>query len=181
MKTKTCLVKVCYGVSSKVNDYDHVVMFDYDYVDLDTVVDHIIHLQHEYNFSDFYIIESTHGFNTICLDMLTPSLIYQIGIDVCSPADRDFFKYGFRRGYYVLRFDLDKQLVGIIYNDSSKYKKSNAHKKFLEWFFDIEIKGSNFDDNNKIDIIQYPSNKNGFHYVSKDLGGIDYNKRQLSR
>ena len=86
-----------------------------------------------------------------------------------SPADRDFFVYGFKRQYYVLRFDIDKRLVCILCNDSKKYTKSFAHKLFLEWFFDIVIRDSNFDDNDRIDIIQYPSRKNGFHYVSKEL------------
>ena len=162
-------VKCCYGVSSKVSDFDHVFMIDYDNIELEDVLHHVKVIQKEYNLSDMYIIKSTHGFNVISLDMLFPSLIYNIGIDIRSPADQDFFKYGFKRGYYVLRFDKDKELIGIITNKSNIYKKSLAHKKFLEWFFNIIIHPDNYDDNDKIDIIQYPSNKNGFHLVDKEI------------
>lgn len=183
MTNKTVQVKVCYGISSRIDRYSHVVMMDYDDVSLEDVLLHTIQMQKEYDLSDFYIIKSTHGYNSICLDMLPLGLIYSIGIDIQSPADRDFFKYGFNRKYFVLRFDCDKQLLGIVTNDSKKYTKSLAHKKFLEWFFDILIRDNNFDDNEKIDIIQYPSNKNGFHLVNKEipsyLGGIYSDKRQV--
>ena len=162
-------VKCCYGVSSKVSDFDHVFMIDYDDIELVDVLKHIVSIQNDFNLSDMYIIRSTHGFNVICLDMLTASLIYNIGVAIRSPADRNFFKYGFKRGYYVLRFDKDKELIGIVANYSDKYSKSLAHKRFLEWYFNITIHPSNFDENDKIDIIQYPSNKNGYHLVDKEI------------
>jgi len=181
---KTVQVKVCYGISSKIDRYNHVVMLDYDNVDLKDVLQHVITMQKQYDLSDFYIIKSTHGYNVMCLDMLPLSLIYSIGVAVESPADRDFFRYGFERRYFTLRFDCDKQLLGIIPNNSKKYTKSLAHKKFLEFYFDILIHDSNFDDSDKLDIIQYPSDKNGYHLVDKTLpsylvGGI-YDKQQLS-
>lgn len=162
-------VKCCYGISSKVNDFDHVFMIDYDHIELKDVLQHVTLIQKEYNLSDMYIIKSTNGFNVISLDMIHPSLIYNIGVDVHSPADRNFFKYGFKRGYYVLRFDKDKELVGIVTNKCQVYEKSLAHKKFLEWFFSILIHDDNFNEEDKIDIIQYPSNKDGFHLVDREI------------
>jgi len=183
--SKTVQVKVCYGVSSKIDQYNHVIMLDYDNVDLKDVLIHVIEMQKQYNLSDFYIIKSTHGFNVICLDMLPISLICSIGNAIESPADRDFFKYGADRQYLTLRFDCDKELLGIVTNKSKAYIKSLAHKKFLEFYFDILIHDSNFDDNDKIDIIQYPSNKNGYHLVDKTLPsyliGGEYDKPILSR
>ena len=184
MPNKTVQVKVCYGISSEVDRYSHVIMLDYDNISLEDVLLHIIQMQKEYDFSDFYVIKSTNGFNVMCLDMLPFSLIYSIGMNIESPADRDFFKAGFDRQQFTLRFDCDKTLLGIVTNNSKKYTKSLAHKKFLEFFFDILIHDSNFDDNNKIDIIQFPSNKDGYHLVNKEipsyLGGI-YDKQQVSR
>jgi len=166
-KTKR-YIKVCYGISSQAGESDnHIFMSDYDGYSLESVVNHLRPIQKEFNLSDIFIIESTNGFNALSLDLLPNSLIYMIGSDVYSIADHKFFKYGFDRGYYTLRFDKDKKLVRILRNNSMKYKKSLAHKLFLEWFFDIKIDGSNnnFDDNKKIRIIQYRSEKHGFHSV----------------
>lgn len=176
-------IKVCYGISSRVDRYHHVFMIDYDDISLEDVLRHVIRIQKEYDLSDMYIIKSTHGFNAMCLDMLPLSLIYSIGIDIQSPADRNFFKYGFEREYFVLRFDMDKILLGVVANDSRKYTKSLAHKKFLEFYFDILVRDSNFNDLDRLDIVQYPSDKNGYHLVTKEIprylmGGI-YDKQQF--
>ena len=162
-------LKVCYGISSRIDRNMHVFMLDYDSKEIPDVLLHIKQIQNEYDFSDFYIIRSEHGYNAICLDMIPLSLIYSIGMAIESPADRAFFKAGFNREYFTLRFDLDKKLLGILKNDSVKYEKSLAHKLFLEWFFDINIPDSNFDENKKLTIIQYPSSKNGYHLVDKKI------------
>ena len=162
-------LKVCYGISSKVNKLMHVFMLDFDGVELPDVLLYIKGIQNEYDFSDFYIIKSEHGYNAICLDMMPLSLIYSIGMAVESPADRAFFKAGFNRDYFTLRFDCDKKLLGIVKNDSVKYEKSLAHKLFLEWYFDINIPDSNFDENKTWYLVQYPSDKNGYHLVDKEL------------
>ena len=164
-------VKCCYGISSKADEkHGHVFMIDYDNVALDVVEVHLRQLQKTFGFSDFFIIESTHGFNAICLDIVSIGLIYSIGMSVESPADRDFFVYGFNRGYYTLRFDCDKILVKVLKNNSKKFEKSLCHKLFLEWYFDIYIDSDyRFNNVTSLKIIQYPSNKNGYHYVNKQL------------
>ena len=79
-------------------------------------------------------------------------------------TDRDFVLYGYDRGYYTLRFDRDKKLEKIFNSVNHKFQKSNAHREFIEWFFDIDItKDIYFDCNHKFDVIQYPSDKNGYH------------------
>jgi hypothetical protein len=170
------MLKCCYGISSKVNQFEHIFMLDYDHVDIKDVTEHLIGLQKEYGLSDFYLIKSTNGFNAICLDCLPISLIYNIGIRVDCPGDRNFFKYGFERSYYTMRMDKDKKLLAIIRNNNCFYDKSLQHKLFLEWFFDIKIEGNRFIDGDKLSIIQYPSNKNGYHLQDKEVLSI-YDKR----
>lgn len=160
-------LKCCYGISSFVSPVEHVFFIDYDNVRFKQVVDHINYMQKEFSLGDFYVIQSSNGFNAVCLDMLPSSLIYHIGINIFSPADKNYFKYGFERGYYTLRFDSDKHLVATISNNNKKYRKSLAHKKFLEFFFDIVIPDGNFDTNMKLSIIQFPSGKNGYHIQDK--------------
>lgn len=162
----------CYGVSSKAdeNNLDHVFMLDFDNCLYASVVNELLGLQKEYGLSDIYIIESTNGYNAISLDILSLSIIYNIGHDVLSLCDKNFIHYGFERGYYTLRFDRDKKLKKILKNDSKKYKKSLAHKLFLEWFFEIKIDFDNcFNCYSKIKLIQFPSNKNGYHLQEKLL------------
>lgn len=144
-------------------------MIDYDKVEYKTIIEHLLHIQKMYNLSDIYVIETTHGFNAICLDKLPIAVINDIGTSVLSPADRDFFKYGFKRGYFVIRFDWDKKLLDILKSNNNIYEKSQFHKDFLEWFFKITIRGENWDENKKGNIVQYPSNKNGYHFVEKNI------------
>jgi hypothetical protein len=170
--------KCCYGISSNASEDNlHCLFLDYDNVSYETVIEHLQYLQQEYLLGDMYLIESIgkdelkcNSFNAICLDVLPLALCHLIGNDVFSPCDRNFFKYGFKRGYYTLRFDCNKDFLGVISSEHRQYKKSLAHKKWLEWFFDIEIPLDNsFNDYGKICLVQFPSTKNGYHIVDKKL------------
>ena len=162
-------VKVCYGISSKVYGIWGVFMADFDGVSLAEVKTYLKDVQYNYDISDIYVIRSTNGYNAIALDIMPVSLVYQIGMNIESPADRNFYKAGMTRDYFTLRFDSSKKLLGILKNKSVKYEKSLAHKLFLEWFFGIKIPDSNFNDTKTLDIIQYPSSKDGYHLVDKEL------------
>ena len=170
-------LKCCYGISSRCDTHEHIFMIDYDGITLEEVKKHLKFVQEDYKLSDIYIMSSTHGFNAICLDKLPLSIIYNIGISVFSPACRDFFKYGFKREYYVLRFDNDKDLVCILPGNGIR-DKSTPHKEFLEMFFNFKIKGENFDENKILTVIQYPSKKNGYHIIEK-MEHYVYDKRQI--
>jgi hypothetical protein len=164
-------LKCCYGISSVADESGgHVVYCDYDNKTIGCVKEHIQHMQREYMLGDFYLIKSTNGFNAVCLDVLPLAIVKLIGCEVVSPCDRDFYKYGFKRGYYVLRFDCDKELIEIVPSVHMMNKKSLAHRNFLNWFFGIEIPlDFLFNDFTKINIVQYPSDKNGYHLVKKDV------------
>lgn len=164
-------LRCCYGISSKANtDGGHVIYLDYDDKSYQCVKEHMKYMQNEYMLGDFFLIKSTHGFNGVCLDILPLPVVKLIGCDVMSPCDRDFYKFGYKRGYYVLRFDCDKELIEIVPSVHYQYEKSLAHKNFLEWFFGIKIPDDpKFNSFTKIDIIQYPSDKNGYHSVKKDV------------
>ena len=160
--------KYCYGVSSRAIENKHVFMIDFDNVSFKTVTEYLIHVQNKMDFSDIYIIETKNGYNAICLDKIPFLYIPYLGNSVFSPADRSFLRFGFKRGYYVLRFGSDKKLVAVLKNKSTRYEKSLAHKKFLEWFFDISIECYPVDGNTMLDIVRYHSDKHGFHVVGVD-------------
>lgn len=173
IKKKIDTLKCCYGISSKCGynkATDHVFMMDYDIKNIYDVVEHLKNIQKEYNLSDIYVISSSNGYNAISLDIIGLPIIYCIGIDICSPTDKKFTTIGYHRGYYTLRFDRDKEIVDILKNRSNKYYKSLAHKQFLEFFFNIEINNNHtFNENEMLDIIQYHSNKNGYHIIERDF------------
>lgn len=165
------MFKCCYGISSKADENGGNALFlDYDKVTLETTLEHIEYLQDEYHLGNVYLIKSTNGFNAICLDVIPLSLCYAIGNDVISPCDRNFFKYGFERGYYTLRFDCSKQFLTIVRSSNSWYLKSLAHKNFLNWFFDPDLvimDDGRFNNYSKVNLVQFPSDKDGYHLVDK--------------
>jgi len=161
-------LKCCYGISSFAHGKDkHIFMMDFDNVSFWAIIEDLKRIQHFYNLSDLYIIKSTNGWNVLSFDKLNLKTIYEVGIDSIL-TDRDFVLYGYDRGYYVLRFDKDKKLEKILKSKYNVHEKSLAHKEFIEFFFDIVIEHDDlFDKNQKFDIIQYPSDKNGYHEVKK--------------
>lgn len=163
--------KCCYGISSVTQDYRHIFMADCDNKDkLKEFREWLDGLQIIHDLSDIYLIKSTHGYNAISLDKLSINSVYNFGM-ASNLIDTHFLKYGFRRNYFVIRFDKDKKLIEIMKNNNSKYEKSQPHAWFLNLIFGLEIEtnNSNFDDNTIIDIIQYPSDKNGYHKIKVDI------------
>ena len=168
------IYKYCYGITSKTNTqqvYDHVFMMDFDGVNLKTVTEYLSSLQQQHDIGTIYIIKTKNGYNAIGLDKLPLVFIYQWGQTCYSPCDRVFLKLGLERNKFILRFGSDKKLVSELRNDSHKYEKSLAHKKFLEWFFDIDIDNCYpVDGNTMLEIVRYHSDKHGYHIMRKDYG-----------
>jgi hypothetical protein len=174
MKEKTKsnkLMKCCYGISSDAGGHmGHVFMMDFDgkcdiSAGLNDTLVWLKKVQDEWNLSNIYVIRTKHGFNAMSCDIMPMKHICSIGNRVDSPCDREFIKFNKKRGYFTLRFGNDKDLVTILPNKSNKYVKSNAHRLFLEWYFNIDINISDmFNSTEKLKIIQYTSDKNGHHY-----------------
>lgn len=157
------MYKCCYGLSSATKDNKHIFMIDFDNVSYYTIYNDLLRIQHIYKLSDFYIIESTNGYNALTLDKISLKKIYEIGIESIFSC-RNFYLYGYDRKYYVLRFGDDKKLEKILKSSWIQNQKSNAHRLFLEHFFNIKIdKDKHYDDLTKCDLIQYPSDKDGYH------------------
>jgi len=163
-------IRCCYGISSLCKNGQHVFMIDYDNKKLNDVIKHLKYIQKDYNLSEIYIIKSTNGYNAISLDMLPLVVIYSIGTNDFSIADRKFFSYGLKQGFYTLRFGKDKELIKILHSVSNCHNKSLGHKMFLEWFFNLNIDNNiNFTENDNINILQFKSNKYGFHMVDLNV------------
>lgn len=157
-------MKYCYGISSLTQDCKHIFMCDIDrYIHSYPLERLIKYIQSKYYLSDMYIFKSTHGFNMLTLDKLPLKMVHNINKSITF-CDTDFNKYSFKRGYYVLRIDKDKELINIIpHNGLDAWVKSNAHKKFLKEVMHLNIKPKGvFDDYTIMDLIEYPSKKDGY-------------------
>ena len=155
---------VCYGISSITKDNQHIFMIDYDTHNLNKIRSSLINIQYDFDLSDIYILKTTNGYNAFSMDKLGHSLLYMIGVNT-PLADRRFFDYGFKKGYYVLRIDgNDKEIVDIMTNPSHKYEKSTAHAIFFKHTLGIRVDATlNYDNHTECDIIGYRSMRHGYH------------------
>lgn len=147
---------------------------DFDKVSFYTLVNELKRIIAIYNLSDMYIFKSNNGFNVVCLDLISLKDIYNIGIQSIY-SDRDFVLYGYDRGYYVLRLGPDKIFEKSVKSPFNNFDKSLAHAELLETIYvNLKIpkeidgkKDKRFKNNTKVHIIQYPSEKDGYHEVKR--------------
>lgn len=158
--------KTCLAISSLCNDNQHILMLDIDEnISLEEVLMYCTPIINKYNLSDIYVINSTKGYNLFSLDKLPFNFIKMIGQEF-PIFDKQFLVFGYRRGYYDLRLGVDKKYITKV--DGNKYvNKSNAHRLFFNWFFDLNIENDAFfDHETKIGIVEYESEKYGY------IGGL---------
>lgn len=92
------------GVNSRLDDDRHIIMWDFDDMELEVVESALCKVQEKYNLSNIYILETKHltnyiaycftarRFDHVCLVILDTNFI-----------DWNFFKYGVYRGRFTLR------------------------------------------------------------------------------
>jgi len=77
--------------------------------------------------------------------------------------DKLFMKWSINRGFSTLRMGKDKKYLTILENNNVTYKKSLVHKLFFNDVMKFPIKDDfNFDNNDKITITCFPSNRHGY-------------------
>lgn len=103
--TFTCarITKVI-GVNSRLDDDRHILMWDFDDVPLDKVIEALEVVRHRYWLSDIYILETKKDTNYIayCFTVLDWHRVVEI-IAQTELVDWNFFKYGVYRGRFTLR------------------------------------------------------------------------------
>lgn len=140
--------KVCLGFNSICQDKKHVLLLDYDveHARLKDIENNLEYAQRRYNLSTFYIIQSTRGYNAICLTKLSRENNMYIR-DKLMLLDETHNKIGFKRNGWVLRYGDDKKVISILANNNVKSNKSNAHRIILEVLYDTIVpKDASFDD-----------------------------------
>lgn len=157
--------KVCFGISSRCFDGKHILLGDIDKLScpLDLLKSRLREIQECYNLPNIYMLSSTSGFNFFSLCKLHITLVKDILLEVPN-IDKEFVNIGFKRGYYVLRMDKDKQFMFTL-NNKSERKLSFAHKIFFQNMLDMTIDIPYWQHDNSLNfkIVEYVSSKNGYY------------------
>jgi len=164
------IIKTCFGISSLCADKNHVIFYDADcnhsLDSLNKVETDLRKMQVVASLSTFYVLKSTNGYNAICLDKIPIENVIKLLSNYCTMIDNDFIKFGAKRGYFTLRIDKDKKIINNLISITER-KKSFPHKFILENFLNISVVEGDFDNSKSIDIIHFPSDKNGYFEVKK--------------
>jgi hypothetical protein len=159
--------KYCFGISSRCFDGKHILLGDIDSKDI-SLTDMKMSLkaiQERFNLPDIHIVSSTHGYNFFCLARLHLNLVKDILLEV-TDIDKTYTDLGYKRGYYVLRMDFDKDYVTTVRDTKgSRRKQSFAHKIFFENMLEITLDMPHWLHDNSLHfrIVEYQSEKNGYY------------------
>lgn len=165
--TKTKILKTI-GINSICQDGYNIIMLDYDINKKDTnsiqfMIDEITNLIVKYRLSNFYLIESTNGYNAFCIDKITINLLKQIFND-CPLVDKMFKKLSIKKGYSTIRIGSDKEYkltIGFSCR-STLYIKSKVHANALIYYFGVPIKNIKpFDNSTFVKLCKYENLKYG--------------------
>lgn len=152
-----------YGYSSRTETGRYVLFHDYDYLDLDAVIEELKWLQKKFNLSDYYVFcspDKKDSFHAVCLDTFSLSKAYSIQKQTsCDSAFIHAVKY-LASKEWILRLSKkgsrpSPAFVKIIGSDHQTRTKSLAHAEFLKKMgIPISFKGK-FDGCKKIGLIKY--------------------------
>lgn len=120
-------------------------------------------MQLVYELSDFYILNTSNGYNAFCLDKLD----FKELLDIYGSSNRvckEFIKYCTKRKHFTLRMSNDKTIISTVKSLSYKRTRSNAHKIFFTEIMGYNIRDSvMYDDSTIISIDKFLSDKHGVY------------------
>lgn len=142
----------------------NIILIDFDTKRYENIYLDLIYIQKKFSLSNFYLFNSTNGFNAICLDKLSKHRLTQV-MNSLDYADKKYIELGLKRGYFVMRLGEDKKYSAKITNYPTLnrgYTMSNSHRELLTKLFCINIPSSqNFDKYHDVCIVAYQSDKYG--------------------
>jgi len=92
------------GVNSKLNDKEHILMWDFDKQDLSTIIDNLQVIQHQFELPQIFILKSSEPNNYIsyCFVRLPWTQARAI-VGMTDGIDEAYFKWGVFRKRFTLR------------------------------------------------------------------------------
>jgi len=159
------------GLRNTTEDHKRLVFLDYDKMLLNEhLLPELKYLQNKHRLSDIYLFASSQvegNYHAICLDKMTAREWMKIinGTNV----DQNYKNVPLHADNksWVLRFipknkSEAPKIIKVLKSKHNKRKKSNAHRLFLNYNYDLKIvKDRNFDESKKIDTVMYET----FNYL----------------
>lgn len=92
------------GANSNIDDKHHILMWDFDHVEIDKIMGELQYVQCRYNLPNIYILKTSklQGFHAYCFKATEWKLCVEILASTPS-TDWNYFKYGIYRGHFTLR------------------------------------------------------------------------------
>lgn len=145
------------AINSRTEDSKHILIWDFDNIDLFDVLESLNKTQGFHGLGCIYIIKSNHGFNAFCLDKFFVKHAHNIKY-YTRWSDFRHTESGYKKGLWCLRLGNDKKIIKTLMPTSnwSQRQQSNAHLEFFNKYFKggIPIMG-NFDSLKDIEIESY--------------------------
>lgn len=154
---------VVQGITSRCEDSRHVLLFDYDKIELEMVEREINYLQDFYQLGNFYLFKNDkkNSFHAVCLEKF--SILEAWEVLKQSSADQAFInaiRY-FTGREWVLRYSekgkREKPVyLKTIFGVPNNRTVSTAHKEFLKIYYGVPISdGKKEDGITKIPVTEY--------------------------
>lgn len=125
----------------------HVVFLDYDYIELDVLVDELRALQDTFKLSDFHIfkMDRKDAYHAICLDMLPLSEVRRIvASSSCDLAFKSVLQFNELRSWILRTYEKGKrkrpEFLGIVESKHNEHVQSAVHAKYLNLHYRTFIK-----------------------------------------
>lgn len=146
------------AISSKTEDDAHILVWDFDNIDIYHVLKSLSKSQNINGLGIIYIFESKHGYNAICLDKLFIKEAHNIKF-FTRWSDYQHTQIGYQQGNWAWRVDGKKFVDYLLPTDAYKNRiQSYAHKLYLEKTFGVDVFVGDFDEYKIVDMESYPLN-----------------------
>ena len=139
------------ALSSLTEDEKHILMWDFDNIDLYDVLKSLSATQKYHGLGNIYIFRSAHGYNALCLDKFIDKEAYNIKL-YTRFSDYNHTKIGYKSGSWCWRIGKDKTYLRVMLptNTYKDREQSNAHRKFLSVKFSVNDFQGKFDKFEKV-------------------------------
>ena len=143
-------------ISSYCGNGEHIIIWDFDQIEMYDILKALSKIQDFHGLGSIYIFKSVWGYNALCLDKIFVEEVYNIKY-YTRWADYWHTKIGYEQGNWSFKINSDKYFFKILLPTKNHKDRvqSNAHKIFLQKYFDINSFEGKFDNSNDVIIESY--------------------------
>ena len=135
------------AISSKTVDNMHILIWDFDSVNLYDVLKSLSYSQKRNGLGYIYVFKTLWGYNAVCLDKFHIKEVREIKLNTRF-SDYWHTQIGYIQGAWCWFINnTDKKLIKVMPYTSTfvNRQQSNAHRLYLKKIYDIDINFGKFD------------------------------------